>query len=281
MGINVMTQTNLKILVDNRAEKGLGNEHGLSMWIEVNGLKILFDTGAGKILASNAGKMGIDVHSADLLVLSHGHYDHTSGVSDFLQHNRQSHVYCHPGVVLPRYAIRNDAATPIHMPHDAIAAMDKLSEKRLHWVQEPLHLGEHIGLTGYIPRKTSFEDTGGPFYLDPAGKRPDPIEDDMALWIHTPKGLVVVTGCCHAGVINTLDYIFHLNNGMRICALIGGFHLMNAEALRLNLTMQALAAFEIELLVPCHCTGQSAVELLKNTFDLRVSQGAAGKVLQF
>ena len=276
-----MTQTNLKILVDNQAENGLDKEHGLSMWIQVDGRKILFDTGTGKILESNARKLGVDVYSADLLVLSHGHYDHTGGVGGFLQHNRHGHVFCHPGAILPRYAIRNGSAVPIHMPHDSIAAVDKLSNNRLHWVQGPLELSEHVGLTGYIPRKTSFEDTGGPFYLDPAGNRPDPIDDDMALWIRTQKGLVVVTGCCHAGLVNTLDYIFHLNNGTKICALIGGFHLMSAQRLRLDLTMQALEAFEIDLLVPCHCTGQAAVELLKNTFELRVSTGAAGKVLQF
>ena len=276
-----LTHAKLQILVDNRAEGGLEKEHGLSMWIEVDGRKILFDTGTGKILESNARKLGIDVHSADHLVLSHGHYDHTGGVSHFLQHTRQSHVYSHPGAVMPRYAIRNGSATPIHMPHDSIAAMNKLSERRLHWLQEPLDLSEHVGLTGPIPRKMSFEDTGGPFYLDPEGKRPDPIDDDMALWIRTKKGLVVVTGCCHAGLVNTLDTIFHLNNGIKICALVGGFHLMGAAPLRLQLTMQALKLFDIDLLVPCHCTGQGAVELLKKTFDIRVSPGAAGKLLQF
>lgn len=276
-----MTHANLKILVDNRAEEGLEKEHGLSMWIEADGRNILFDTGAGNKFENNARKLGIDVYTADHLVLSHGHYDHTGGVSHFLQHNRQSSVYCHPGAVLPRYAVRNGSGTSIQMPYASVAAIDKLSEERLHWVQTPLRLGEHIGLTGHIPRKTSFEDTGGPFYFDPDGKQPDPIDDDMALWIRTPKGLVVVTGCCHAGLVNTLDYIFHLNNGMKICALIGGFHLVDATPLRLDLTMQALAAFEIDLLVPCHCTGQTAVELLKKTFDLRVSPGAAGKRLQF
>ena len=165
-----MTHASLQIVVDNRAESGLENEHGLSMWIEVDGKHILFDTGTGKIVESNAGKLGIDMYSADLLVLSHGHYDHTGGVGCFLQHSRQGHVYCHPGAVMPRYAVRNGTGTPIHMPHESIAAIDKLSEKRLHWVQDPLHLGDNIGLTGYIPRKMSFEDTGGPFYFDPCWK---------------------------------------------------------------------------------------------------------------
>lgn len=276
-----MTHASLQILIDNQAETGLEKEHGLSMWIEVDGRRILFDTGAGNKFESNARKLSIDVYTADHLVLSHGHYDHTGGVSHFLRHNRQSSVYCHPSAVLPRYAVRNGSGTSIQMPHESITAIDKLSEERLHWVQDPLRLGEHIGLTGHIPRKTSFEDTGGPFYFDPDGKRPDPIDDDMALWIRTQKGLVVVTGCCHAGLVNTLDYIFHLNNGMKICALIGGFHLVDATPLRLDLTMQALAAFEIELMVPCHCTGQAALELLKNTFELRVSSGAAGKLLKF
>ena len=276
-----MTRASLQILMDNRAEDGLEKEHGLSMWIEVEGRRILFDTGAGSKFQSNARKLGIDVYTADHLILSHGHYDHTGGVGSFLQHSRQSHVYCHPGAIHPRYAVRNGSGTSIQMPHESLAALDKLSAERLHWVQGPLHLDEHIGLTGHIPRKTSFESPGGPFYFDPAGQRPDPIDDDMALWIRTRKGLVVVTGCCHAGVINTLDYVFRLNNGMKICALIGGFHLMGARPLRLDLTMQALSAFGIDLLVPCHCTGQAAVEILKKTFEMRVSPGAAGKLLQF
>jgi len=276
-----MKNDELQILVDNQAEKGLEREHGLSMWIEADGRRILFDTGTGKILGGNAGKLGVDVTRADFLVLSHGHYDHTGGVGRFLQSAGQSHVYCHPGAVLPRYAIRNSTANPIHMPHESISAIDKLPEERLHWVQEPIKLCERIGLTGHIPRKMSFEDAGGPFYLDPAGKRPDPIDDDMALWIRTEKGLVVATGCCHAGVVNTLDYIFRLNDGMKIRALIGGFHLMGADPLRLELTMEALKPFEIDLLVPCHCTGKTAVELLKKTFDMRVSPGMAGRLFQF
>jgi 7,8-dihydropterin-6-yl-methyl-4-(beta-D-ribofuranosyl)aminobenzene 5'-phosphate synthase len=276
-----VTRDRLQILVDNRAGEGLESEHGLAMWIEVDGRRILFDTGSGHVLERNAGRLGIDICSADLLVLSHGHYDHTGGVGRFLRCAPQSHVYCHPGAVLPRYAIRDGAARSIHMPAESIAAIDKVPEDRMHWVQKPLSLGDRVALTGHIPRKMSFEDTGGPFYSDYAGKRPDPIDDDMALWIRTPKGLVVVTGCCHAGVVNTLDYIFHLNDGMKIRALVGGFHLINAAPPRLAVTLQALQAFEIDLLVPCHCTGDTAVGLFKETFGMRVSPGVAGKMLRF
>ncbi|MCG6911419.1 MAG: MBL fold metallo-hydrolase [Deltaproteobacteria bacterium] len=276
-----MTHLNLTILVDNHAEAGLASEHGLSMWIEPEGDKpILFDTGAGKLFVDNAKKRGIDVYTADRLVLSHGHYDHTGGVGSFLRHNRHSRIYCHPGAVVPRYAVRGGMGNPIHMPHESIAAIDKLPETRLHWVQEPLILSDDIGLTGHIPRKTDFETPGGPFFYDPAGRRPDPIDDDMALWVHTPRGLVVVVGCCHAGVVNTLDYIRYLNDGMHVHALVGGFHLMGAGSLRLERTMDALKTFDIDLLVPCHCTGDDTVKLLSDTFGDRVSPGFAGKVLQ-
>ena len=276
-----MPTMKLQILVDNQAEAGLASEHGLSMWIETGGRRILFDTGQGQMFEKNAGKLGVDMGAADILVLSHGHYDHTGGIADFLQHSRDSHIYCHPGVVIPRYAIRNGMSNPIHMPHASIAAINKMSSERLHWVQEPLYLSDNIGLTGHIPRETTFENTGGPFFLDQEGRRADPIEDDMALWIRTEKGVVVIVGCCHAGLVNTLNYIQQLNNDMRIRAVIGGFHLIGAEPQRLNQTVNVLQSLKFDQLIPCHCTGQDAVDLLCSTFGSRVSPGAAGYRFQF
>jgi 7,8-dihydropterin-6-yl-methyl-4-(beta-D-ribofuranosyl)aminobenzene 5'-phosphate synthase len=271
----------LQILVDNHAEAGLASEHGLSLWIETGERRMLFDTGQGQLFQKNAGKLGVDTGVADLLILSHGHYDHTGGVADFLQHSRDSHIFCHPGVVVPRYAIRNGLSNPIHMPHVSIAAMNKISSQRLHWVQEPLFLSDNIGLTGHIPRETTFESTGGPFFLDQGGTRADPIADDMALWIRTEKGVVVIVGCCHAGLVNTLNYIQQLNNPMRIRAVIGGFHLTGAKPQRLIQTVNALKSLKFDQLIPCHCTGQAAVDLLCSTFGDRVTPGAAGRQFQF
>ena len=137
------------------------------------------------------------------------------------------------------------------------------------------------GLTGPIPRLSGFEDTGGPFYLDPEGTIPDPIEDDMALWIATDRGLVVCLGCAHAGVVNTLEHIIRLTGTDRILAVIGGLHLMSAGQERLDRTVTALRRLAPDRLFPCHCTGDAAAAFLTEALGERVGRAAAGMTLGF
>ncbi|MFH1075630.1 MAG: MBL fold metallo-hydrolase [Pseudomonadota bacterium] len=272
-----MDRLTITILVDNQVGNGLIAEHGLSIWIETQGKRILFDTGQGGALAQNSQALGKDLGKTDILVLSHGHYDHTGGIPQILQNARGIEVYCHPGVVQPRYAIRDSNVRPIHMSSESMLAINNLPIKYLHWITQPVFLSHWVGLTGSIPRETSYEDTGGPFYLDSEGVRADPIEDDLALWIRVDDGLVVCAGCCHAGIVNTLNHIQRLNNGLRIKAVIGGFHLLNASKGRLNQTIAALRFLDLDRVIPCHCTGEQAVTELSNALgDMVVSHGAAG-----
>lgn len=277
----ISVKTRITILVDNHAGDGLSAEHGLSLWIEAEGLHILFDTGQGMALESNARILGVDLDKTDILTLSHGHYDHTGGIAQVLQRAQKANVYCHPGIVQPRYAIRDGTPKSIQLPRMPMAAIDRLSSQHLHWVQQPMLLSERIGVTGPIPRETSFENTGGPFYLDPEGRRADPIEDDLALWVQTDDGLIVCVGCSHAGLVNTLNHVQRLSNGQRIRAVIGGFHLLNASRERLEQTVAALRLFEPDIVVPCHCTGELATDMLRNVLGERVLPGAAGMIYRF
>jgi 7,8-dihydropterin-6-yl-methyl-4-(beta-D-ribofuranosyl)aminobenzene 5'-phosphate synthase len=271
----------LTIVVDNEAGAGLMAEHGLALWLETGGRRILFDTGQGAALLHNGPALGIDPASADHLVLSHGHYDHSGGLAPVLRQSRALQLHCHPAAVNPRYAIRNRIAKPLQMPRDAMAALDRHPQEQVHWVQQPTMLDGIVGLTGPIARETAYEETGGPFYLDQAGHRPDPVDDDLALWVRTGKGLVVCVGCAHAGLINTLQQVRRLNDGLPIRAVIGGFHLLNADRRRLSQTIQALRPLQPELLIPCHCTGEQAVRALKDAFGVRCRPGMAGMTLLF
>jgi Metal-dependent hydrolases of the beta-lactamase superfamily II len=105
--------------------------------------------------------------------------------------------------------------------------------------------------------------------------------DDMALWIRTEMGLVVVLGCGHAGVINTLAHSLHVSGAARIHAVLGGFHLREASDTRINHTMSALGKFAPDVIVPCHCTGNRPIEALKTTFGERVHLGSAGATYTF
>ena len=271
----------ITILVDNHAGDGLSCEHGLSLWIETEGRHILFDTGQGGALEANVRALGVDLGETDILVLSHGHYDHTGGIPRVLQHAPKADVYCHPGVLQPRYSIRDGRPKPIHMPQESMSAIEKIPAQRLHWANQALFLSERIGITGPIPRETSFEDTGGPFYLDIEGRRADPIEDDLALWIRTDNGVIVCAGCSHAGLVNTLNHVRLLSNDQRVRAVIGGLHLVNAGRERLDQTVAALRSIEPDMMVPCHCTGELATDLLRSALGKRVTPGAAGMTYEF
>jgi len=274
-------QVRVTLVVDNQAEGDLIPEHGLSMWIETDGKRILFDTGQGMVFENNTRVLGIDVESTDAMVLSHGHFDHTGGVEQVLQRTQAMDVYCHSEVVKPRYSIRNGMSAPIQMPRSCMAALDKLSRQFLHWTPQPMMISENIGITGPIPRLTDYEDVGGPFFLDQEGFRPDSLNDDMALWIQTEKGVVVCVGCCHSGIVNTLEYVKHLSHDHRIRAVIGGFHLVNAGAERMGKTISALNEMGPDLLVPCHCTGDDAFDDIQKGLGDKVVKGHAGKIFLF
>jgi 7,8-dihydropterin-6-yl-methyl-4-(beta-D-ribofuranosyl)aminobenzene 5'-phosphate synthase len=269
------------ILVDNKAGPGLRPEHGFSAWVEVAGRRLLFDTGQGPALPGNSAAIGVDLATTETLILSHGHYDHTGGVSLVVESAPEVQVFAHPAVTGPHYSIRDGLARSIAMPEGARLALESLPTERIHWAQKPLEVTEGSGVTGPIPRLTDYEDPGGPFFLDPAAARADPITDDQALWIRTDRGLVVIVGCGHAGVVNSLRHAERLSGGTRLRAVIGGFHLAQASELRLRSTMDALKELDLELIVPCHCTGEAAAARLAEAFGDRVVSGMAGMLFTF
>jgi 7,8-dihydropterin-6-yl-methyl-4-(beta-D-ribofuranosyl)aminobenzene 5'-phosphate synthase len=271
----------LTILVDNQAGDGLSAEHGLSLWIEVAGRRILFDTGQGSALPGNAAKIGIDLDSTEIVIVSHGHYDHTGGLATVVQRAPAIHLYGHPSVLLARYSIRDGVVRDIAMPGSARMALECLPSARVHFTTGPTAIVPGVGITGSIPRLNDYENTGGPFFLDREAQQPDPIDDDMALWMSTPRGLVVVLGCGHSGVVNTLEWVSGLAGTSKIHAVLGGFHLREASDARLDRTLAALAQIAPDMVIPCHCTGEKAVDRLKQALGQRVKPGHAGMTLEF
>ena len=271
----------ITIVVDNPALPHLASEHGFAAWIETPDRRILFDTGQGAALGRNVTALDLPLARAEAVVLSHGHYDHTGGLPYVLETAPDVVVYAHPAVRRPRYAVRDGPAREIGISPAALAALDRLPEARRPRIDRPVELAPGVGLTGPIPREVAGEDTGGPFFLDPEGKHPDLLEDDLALWVRTKTGLVVVAGCSHAGLINTLRQARTASGEPRLRAVLGGFHLRAADDRRLEHTARTLRELDPERVVPCHCTGERAVERFARTLGERLVPGAAGLTFRF
>lgn len=263
-------------LVENTASgRGLLGEHGLALWIEVGPRRVLFDTGQTSIVRHNAEQLDIDLSSADAIILSHGHHDHVGGLSEVLEETGSKRVFSHPEALSGKYAQNDDGSSrDIGMPSRVGAVLHEIGD--ITFTTEPTEICDGLFVTGPVPRVVDFEHTGGAFFSDPDCNDPDDLIDDQAAFIDTPCGIVVITGCAHAGIINTLEYIKTLVPKRPFFAVIGGTHLVNADEARMDLTIEALRRFDLAHLYPLHCTGFPATARLWNGFPGRVSTCPVG-----
>ena len=266
----------ITVIVDNTTLSEFSSEHGFSLWIEAGGSTLLFDTGRSTAFAANLLKLEIELSRADMLVLSHGHYDHTGGVAQVLREVPAMKVCMHPGALTQRWSIREGVAKPTDMPNEGKEAIRALNPSQILNATAPMEILPGIRVTGPVPRVSEFEDPGGPFFLDTKGAVPDPIEDDLSLWIETTEGLVIIAGCCHSGLVNTINHIRAVSGEERIASVVGGLHLSSANEERLEKTVLALGKFPIGRIHTSHCTGNKATELFSHRLDCPVSATAAG-----
>ena len=269
----------ITVLVENTAGRGdLLAAHGLSFWIEFGPRRILFDTGPGKILGANARTLGIRLELADAVVLSHGHYDHTGGLRDVVLTAPQMPVYAHPAAFARKYVRNPDGtASEIGLPYlDEENILDSIDVVR---TKTPMEVCEGFHLTGPVPRGSDFEDTGGPFFLDMACGQPDELVDDQAAFFETPVGTVVILGCAHAGIINTLHFVQELTGNRPIHTVLGGMHLVSANKERLDRTVAELRRLGVRRLIPCHCTGFAASARLRHEFQEHCTPCPVGTVV--
>jgi 7,8-dihydropterin-6-yl-methyl-4-(beta-D-ribofuranosyl)aminobenzene 5'-phosphate synthase len=242
----------LTVLVDNKKGK-CESEFGLSFLIE-DDKKILFDTGASDLFLKNAKNLDIKLDNIDMIVLSHGHWDHGNG----LGHIRGFLLICHPDCFIKRY--RKDG-TYIGLPLNQEEAKKKFD---LFLSKKPYLLSDNITFLGEIPRKNDFEAKTTNFYKE--NKKDDFVIDDSALAIRSKKGLIVITGCSHAGICNIIEYAKEVTNINNVYAVIGGFHLREINETTKK-TIDYLKKEKIEKIIPCHCVADEVIGLFKKELN--------------
>ncbi len=277
-----MADFRLTVLVENAASRDdLTAEHGWSILIESDGELGLFDTGQTGAVLRNARALGIDLSRLSWIVLSHGHYDHTGGLRSVLEVVEGPVVFVHPDAFLPKLVRENGGEW-----REAGMAMSREEIERtgaaMRMCEGTERVGGRITATGGISRTTSFETVQERFFTIRNGCRViDRFIDDQALVLDTKKGLVVIVGCCHAGVVNTLRHVREVTGTNAIHAVIGGMHLGAASEECIARTIDAFRESDVEIVGPAHCTGERAVQQFSGVLAGRCVQCPAGAVLEF
>jgi 7,8-dihydropterin-6-yl-methyl-4-(beta-D-ribofuranosyl)aminobenzene 5'-phosphate synthase len=257
---------NITVLIDNLATGFLHGENGLSMLIETQEGLVLWDTGQSNLAVSNADKLGISLDSVHSIALSHGHYDHTTGLKEILGIVPDASVFAHPNICLRRYtpSSTHQKARSIGCPFD----MNELSALSGNLILDSgkRQILPGVCLTGEIPRIYQWEDPGGAFFLDEKLTVADIIPDDCSLVVETKKGIAVLLGCCHSGIANTLAFVSEQWNTKEFALIAGGMHLLNASKERISKTIENLGMYRIHAIAPGHCTGWKALCALSDAF---------------
>lgn len=267
----------ITIISNNSANEGFFKEHGFSVLIDYNNKTLLFDTGNGNPFRENLQKLNINLSLIDFLVLSHGHYDHCGNIAFVLTSNPKIKTFIHPDGLKERFSIHSDRDPMVSRISMSNENRESIINNNTTYTTEPTNIYKSIFVTGSIPRLTD-EDTGGPFFDDSNGLVVDTIPDDQSLFIKTDEGLIIITGCCHSGLINTVEYIKKISGISKVKTIIGGLHLSKASKLRVDKTILYLNSLNLKNIFPGHCTGEGVIKTLKLELNCSVLDLNAGLI---
>jgi len=268
----------LTVLVDNNTftDQYFLGEPGLSILLQAEGKRILFDTGYSDAVLRNADSMGESLLNLDFIILSHGHLDHTGGLVHLVRRlteaainnipHKLPELITHPHCFYPRPK----------SPLPDIGSLLSEERARLHipirTSREPVWITENLVFLGEIPRKFPFEQT------DPGRRRivmpdgqilPDRLIDDSALACQCPDGLVIITGCSHSGICNITEYAREICSDRRILDIVGGFHLLKPSPAQLSGTCDYFRGAAPRAVHASHCTSLEAKTALAGSCPLK------------
>lgn len=275
-------------------KSALQYEHGLSLYIEFQGKKILFDTGQSGAFIKNAEKLGKTITGIDYLTVSHGHYDHSGGVLQTIPLlDERTRMLVGKGFFAPKYKRLPEGGykyTGNCFTEQELTAM--LYEKNVIFSQvdeDVRWLDDNIVIFRNFRSETSFEQPDPDFLLrcethcsngicHMGDYCLDEFKEELAMGLLTSEGLVLVTGCSHVGIVNILRHVGkHLDIPVR--CVLGGTHLVAAGRERLEKTVEAFKQLDIEKIAVSHCTGEAGMEMLQENFRENYIRNNTGNVV--
>ena len=250
-------------------------EWGYSALVEVDGHKILYDTGlSADLVLRNAKALKIDLSGVEDVVLSHNHYDHVGGLMSLRRELSKinpraiSRVHVGAGIFEPRWSESGEDRNGLRLIRAEYLATGGAFVVH----DKPTELFPGVWLTGPVPRTNDEKNWTPGLSLDtPQGRREDNVPEDSALLFNTGRGMIILTGCAHAGIVNITEYARRIIGNKPIVAMIGGLHLFSASDQTLAWTGAKLKSYGVLSLLAGHCTGIEA------TFRLRESLGLSRK----
>lgn len=270
-------------LIENNSDENniLISEHGLSLYIEIDEIKILFDTGQSGDFIKNADKLKIVLNNLDYVLLSHGHYDHSGGFRKLVEHTKNSFkLIVGNGFFNEKYKLLGSDKYKFNGNSfdEEFINVNNISTKYIN--QDSFNITEDVILFSNFEINTDFEMLNKKFYIKQNDEYMiDDFSDEIVLAVKTEKGLVVILGCSHVGVINILKTIIK-RTGMIIYAVVGGSHLIEADELRLNNTVNFLKEKDIQVLRLSHCTGENAIRELQYECGNKFVYNNTGNVIE-
>lgn len=270
------------LLEDTALGDGLVSEHGISFIIEFGDHKLMFDTGETGIVLRNAEILGINVADIEAIVLSHGHCDHTGGLEPVLNIAKKAKIYLHPDALDNKYSYQGGSSRFIGISNSSKKVIESHADtNKVIWTREPTEIFPGLFVTGQIPRTNDFEVDNDEFFLDEDARQPDILRDDQSIYFNTEHGLVVVFGCSHVGIINTLDYITKITGIKHIHTIMGGFHLISSGKSKTSKVIDNLERFDIQRIGSGHCTGTEVALEFRKRYPRRCFMCSAGTICEF
>lgn len=257
------------------------SEHGLSLLIKTKEMNILFDTGQTNNFLENMKAMNIDYNSINKVILSHGHYDHTGGICALLEKAKNIEtVYVGDNFFNKKYKLKDDntyAYNGIKFSEESLYKLNNNIEKIK---DNKKVINEELIIFHNFKINNDFEKLNKKFYINNSNEYIlDNFQDEIALGIVTKKGLVLIVGCSHIGIINIINSVKSEIN-IPIRGIIGGTHLVDADKYRLKDTINELKKLNLEFLAVSHCTGDNNIDILKQEFKDKFIINNTGNVIE-